>query len=390
MLTCQKYQFSLPDEVSYLNCAYMSPNAEVVELAGYHAVAKKNLPFEIFVPDFFEPVARLKQLFARLIHAADPERVAIIPSVSYGMAGVVKNVKVKPGQNIVMVGEVFPSNYYAWKRLADEKGAEIRLVKAPAFPIPAGHSRGETWNRSLLEAIDCQTVAAALPHVHWADGTRFDLEAVRRRTREVGALLVVDGTQSVGALPFDMRTIQPDALICAGYKWMLGPYGLGVAWYGEYFDDGTPIEENWINRLDSENFQGLVNYQEAYRPKANRYCMGENSQFISVPMLSAALELQLEWGVENIQEYAVRLSEPYFEQFEKMGCWVEKLSYRSGHLAGLRLPEGVDLEGLKTAVAEAGVFVSFRGNAMRVSTHVFNNQEDFERLAGVLKSFLIK
>jgi selenocysteine lyase/cysteine desulfurase len=390
MLTCQKHLFSLPDEVAYLNCAYMSPNAEPVELTGYHAVAKKNLPFEITVPDFFEPVAKLKQLFARLIHAADPERAAVIPSVSYGMASVVKNAKVKPGQNIVMAGEVFPSNYYAWKRLADENGAEIRLVHAPAFPIPAGHSRGEIWNRNLLEAIDDQTVAAALPHVHWADGTRFDLEAVRRKTHEVGALLVVDGTQSVGALPFDMRKIQPDALVCAGYKWMLGPYGLGLAWYGEYFDGGAPIEENWINRLGSEDFQGLVNYQSAYRPKANRYSMGENSQFIGVPMLSAALELIQEWGVENIQEYAVKLSQPYFEQFEKMGCWIEVPHQRSGHLAGLRLPEGVNLEGLKTAVAEAGVFVSFRGNAVRVSTHVFNNEEDFERLAGVLKDFLIK
>ena len=388
MLTCQKHLFSLPDEVTYLNCAYMSPNAESVELAGYHAVAKKNLPFEVTVPDFFEPVARLKQLFAQLIHAGDPERVAIIPSVSYGMAGVVKNVKVKPGQNIVMVEEIFPSNYYPWKQLADDSGAEIRLVKAPVFPLPEGLSRGEIWNQNLLEAIDDQTVAAALPHVHWADGTLFDLEAVRRRTREVGALLVVDGTQSVGALPFDFRKIQPDALVCAGYKWLLGSYGLGLAWYGEYFDDGTPIEENWINRLNSENFQGLVNYQPAYRPKANRYCMGENSQFIAVPMLTAALELIQEWGVGNIQDYASKLSQPYFERFKKMGCWVEDVSYRGGHLAGTRLPEGVNLEALKMAVSDAGVFVSFRGSAVRVSTHVFNNEQDFERLAGVFEKFL--
>ncbi len=388
MLACQKHLFSLPDEIAYLNCAYMSPNAESVELAGYHGVAKKNLPFEVGIPDFFEPADKLRRLFTQLIHGEDAERVAIIPSVSYGMAAVVKNVEAKPGQNIVVIEEIFPSNYYPWKRLADETGAEIRLVKAPGFPLPAGQSRGEIWNRSLLEAIDDQTVAAALPHVHWADGTLFDLEAVRRKTREVGALLVVDGTQSVGALPFDLKKIEPDALICAGYKWLLGPYGLGLAWYGEYFDEGAPVEENWINRLDSQNFQALVNYQPAYRPKAQRYSMGENSQFIAVPMLTAALELVLGWGVQNIQDYAGALSAPYFERLRKMGCWVENEGHRSGHLTGVRLPAGVNPEGLKTAAAEAGVFVSFRGNAVRVSTHVFNNEQDFERLTAVFEKFL--
>lgn len=389
MLTCQKQLFSIPDEVSYLNCAYMSPNAEPVELAGYHAVARKNLPFEITIPDFFEPVAKLKQLSAKLIGAADPDRVAIIPSVSYGMANVVRNVKITAGQNIVMVEEDFPSDFYAWKRLADEHDAEVRLVSAPVFPLGTGASRGKTWNERILEAIDDKTVAAAIPHVHWADGTLFDLEAIRIKTRKVGAMLVVDGTQSVGALPFDMQKIQPDALVCAGYKWLLGPYGLGFAWYGENFDHGAPIEESWINRVNSDDFQSLVNYRDEYRPGASRYSMGESSQFIAVPMLSAALELLMDWGVENIQQYAFHLSQPYFERFVKQGCWMEDLPYRSSHLAGVRLPDGIDLQALKSAVAELDVYVSFRGNALRISTHLFNKEEDFQKLENALKKVLM-
>lgn len=388
MLACQKHLFSLPENVAYLNCAYMSPQCEAVEMAGYQGVARKNRPFEISVADFFEPVVHLKKLFARLIRATDFERVAVIPSVSYGMANVVKNVKASPGQNIVTVAEVFPSNYYAWQRLAGETGATVRLVEAPTFPIPAGRSRGEIWNEKILEAIDSQTIAVSLPHVHWADGTLFDLATIRRRSREVGAFLVIDGTQSVGILPFDFAAIEPDALICAGYKWMLGPYGLGLAWYGEHFDDGLPIEENWINRLGSDDFQNLVNYQPAYQPKAYRYCMGENSQFIAAPMLSAALELLLDWGVENLQAYAVQRSQPYLEKLEKMGCWVERPGYRGGHLAGVRLPAGADLEKLKSDATAANVYVSFRGSAVRVSTHVFNDVEDFERLLEVFENCL--
>jgi selenocysteine lyase/cysteine desulfurase len=376
MLHCQKQRFSLPDEVSYLNVAYMSPLPDVVEMAGYQGVAKKTLPYEVIRSDFFEPVARLKQLFARLVNAEDFERIAVVPSVSYGMANVVKNVPAQRGQNIVLVEEIFPSNYYPWKRLCDDTGATLRIVEAP----PAAPGRGAFWNERLLEAIDNQTVAVTLPNVHWADGTRFDLEAVREKTKALGAFLIIDGTQSVGAMPFDVQALQPDALICAGYKWLLGPYGLGLAYYGERFDGGAPIEENWINRLDSENFEALVRYQPEYQPKAHRYSMGENSQFIAVPMLSAAIELLLEWGVEHIQDYCRELAQPYLEEFSAMGCFVEHPGWRGGHLLGVRLPEGVDWRAIKAKTEAADVFVSFRGNAVRISPHVYNENRDFERL----------
>lgn len=388
MLTCQKHLFSIPDETAYLNCAYMSPNAKPVEEAGYHAVARKNLPYKITIPDFFEPVEKLRALFAKLIGSTDRERVAIIPSVSYGMATVIRNVKIQAGQNIVMVEEDFPSDYYAWKQLAEANGAEVRMVKAPAFSISTKECRGKQWNENILEAIDDKTVAAAIPHVHWADGTRFDLEAIRLKTRESDALLIVDGTQSVGALSFDLNTIQPDALICAGYKWLLGSYGLGLAWFGERFDHGKPVEESWINRIQSEDFQALVKYQDRYRPKAGRYNMGESSQFIAVPMLTAALELLMGWGIDFIQHYARQLSEPYFEKFKAMGCRMEDLPYRSSHLAGVRLPDGVNVEDLKNRLNALKVYVSFRGNALRVSTHVFNKEEDFQKLESALKEVL--
>ena len=134
-----------------------------------------------------------------------------------------------------------------------------------------------------------------MPHIHWADGTLFNLMAIREKTREHDALLIIDGTQSVGALPFSVAKIQPDALICAGYKWLLGPYALGVAWYSDYFNDGEPLEHNWLNRLQSEDFTRLTQYQEKFQDKADRYSVGESSNFILVPMLIRALEQLLQW-----------------------------------------------------------------------------------------------
>lgn len=381
MLNCQKHLFSIPDEVSYLNCSYMSPLAEPVEMAGYQAVKRKCMPWEIGVADFFEPVDRLKTKFASLINASEHHRVAIVPSVSYGIAAIAKNIKIQAGQNVVVIDEIFPSNFFSWQRLVDEAHAKLRVVKRPEQV----QGNGRAWNLKLLESIDSQTVVVALPHVHWTDGTLFDLVAIRQRCNEVGAALIIDGTQSVGAYPFDVTEIKPDALVCAGYKWLLGAYGLGLAYFGERFDGGVPIEENWINRANSENFENLTKYQSDYKPFAHRYCMGEQSQFITVPMLSAALDLILNWGVENIQAYTKVLANPFIEQLLELGFNIEEPACRSSHLFGVRFPKGIGMDGIKRSTLAHNVYVSYRAGAMRISPHVYNNANDFERLITAIK-----
>lgn len=267
MLTPKRSQFTLPPQVTYLNCAYMSPLLKVVEKEGIKALRRKRNPAQISPHDFFTDTELLRPEFAKLINVKDSSRIVTIPSVSYGMATVAKNLGIKKDQHIIVANEQFPSNYYVWQSLCDETGASIKSVSPPTD----FNDRGKRWNEKILEAINTNTRAVAIGHVHWADGTRFDLEAIRKRTTEVGALLIVDGTQSVGAMPFDVQKIKPDALICAAYKWLLGPYSTGLAYYGEYFDNGKPIEESWMNRLYSEDFAGLVNYQAAYHPGMLRY-----------------------------------------------------------------------------------------------------------------------
>lgn len=376
MLDCQASKFSLPPEISYLNCAYMSPLLNEVVQEGEYQVRRKSIPYTIHVPDFYDPVIELKRVFADLIHVANPERIAIIPSASYGLANVARNLPVREGFNIVMVEEQFPSNYYIWERVAQEKGGSIRVVKLSA----THRSRGEAWTEAILNAIDDQTVLLAISHVHWADGTPFDLLRLREKTRAKQAWLVVDGTQSVGALPFDIEKIQPEALICAGYKWLLGPYSLGLAYYGPALDAGSPIEESWYNRKDSENFEQLVNYQPSYKPYANRYGVGEQSNFILVPMLTKAIKQILAWGVEEVQAYCLDLSQPTVNQLAEMGCKLEAEEHRAGHLFGVRLPQQMDQNKLQQLLAAHQVFVSVRGNAIRVSPHVYNHQGDMLKL----------
>ena len=386
-LTCQRDAFGLPDNLHYLNCAYMGPLPLASEEAGIRGMRKKLVPISISPPDFYDESDRLRRLFADLVNAEDPRRVAIIPGVSYGVAVAARNLPVEAGQNLVLTHEQFPGNVHAWRRLAGESGAEARFVAPPGADDadPAGEEgRGEAWNHRLLEAIDKHTAVVAVPHVHWTDGTLFDLVEIGRRCRDVGAALVVDGTQSVGALPFDVQSIRPDALITATYKWLLGPYSVGVAYFSERFDDGVPLEETWIGREASEDFQNLVRYRDGYQPGAIRYDVAERSNFALLPVAISSMRLVSEWKAERIQAYLAELTRDMLREAGALGFTVEDERWRGAHLFGLRMPDGIDLLALRDALARRNVIASLRGTALRVAPNVYNEDADMAALLDVL------
>ena len=381
MLACQKSHFTLPAELHYLNCAFMAPLARAVRAEGIVGIDRRATPHLIRPRDFFEESDLVRCLFSRVVNAPDPNRIAILPSVSYGLATVARNVHATSGDNIVVLQEQFPSNVYTWRRLCADRGLTLRTVPPP--PHQDG-GRAVEWNARVLTAIDRRTAVVALPQLHWTDGTRFDLERIGQRARECGALFVVDGTQSVGALPFDIQQIRPDALVCAGYKWLLGPYSVGLAYYGRAFDDGTPLEEGWIARRDSEAFADLVRYRDDYQGAAVRYDVGERSNFTLLPMLASALKLVLRWTVPAIQEYCRSLTSEVTQILRERGYWVEDDSWRGAHLFGVRPSNSVNPAVLAERLHARHVSVSLRGDAIRVSPNVYNDAGDVEALLDAL------
>jgi len=379
MISCKRSKFTLPKKVTYLNCAYMSPLLKTAEKVGIQNLRRKRNPSTILAGDFFKDGELLREEFAKLINTPDAKRIAIVPSVSYGMANVARNLKIGRGEKIIVAAEQFPSNYYPWQRLCLETGAVIDAVQPPIEQS----QRGAIWNERILSSIDNNTRAVAIGNVHWADGTLFQLEQIRKRTKEVGALLIIDGTQSVGVLPFDVKKIQPDALVCAGYKWLLGPYSIGLAYYGEYFDNGIPIEESWLNRMDSEDFSALVDYQASYQNGSLRYDVGEHNNFVLVPMLIKSIAQLNKWGVQNMQDYIKSITTPAIESLREKGYWVEDDAYRGGHLFGLRKLRQ-DAQKIREVLNRNNIFVSQRGDAIRVAPNVYNDSKDMSRLVKAL------
>lgn len=382
MLKCQRDKFLLQRKHAYINCAYMSPLMKKVENAGRKGIALKRTPFKIGHEEFFKEAERVRFLFSQLINSNNPNRSVIIPSVSYGMANVANNLH-RPKGEILVVSEQFPSNVYPWKSLV-KSGYKLKVVD----PGTDNMQKGLKWNERILESINKETVLVAIGHVHWADGTLFDLLSIRKRLDEVDGMLIIDGTQSVGALPFDVSLIRPDALVCAAYKWLMGPYGIGMAYFGERFDKGNPIEQNWINRENSDNFRDLVNYQDNYLPGSLRYEVGERSNFILLPMVKAALKEIIKWQPERIQDYCDALTNSFIGDAQLLGFQMESEAYRSKHLFGLRLPEGVSGEKALKIFHQRKLSLSLRGDAIRVSPHVYNDSKDINKLMSSLRELV--
>jgi len=377
-LPSQRHLFDIPDDIAFLNCAYLSPLPRDSLAAGEAGLRRKLHPWTIEPADFFHTSEQVRAQFAALI-GADADDVAFVPAVSYAMAQAAGNIELAKSQTIVALAEEFPSNVYPWLDLAERTGARFIAVPRPS---------DDDWTQALLAQIDQSTGVVAVPHCHWTDGGVIDLEAVGAACRRTGAVLCVDGTQSVGALPFDVRRVNPDYLAVASYKWLLGPYSLGFLYVAPRRQGGRPIEHNWIARRESENFAGLVNYKHEFQPGARRFDVGERSNFALMPVAQASLDLIARWGVSRIQA-TLRVRTDAIAQRARAQFGIDSVpaGRRAGHYLGLRFGGGVPSD-LTARLAAQGVHVSVRGNAMRVTPHVWVTDADIDRLFAALRTII--
>ena len=376
-MKCQKKKFYLEfDDTTYINAAYMSPLLRSVEEAGIRGLRKKRLPYKLQKKDFFDHVDLLRSLYNQLINGDADDRIVVIPSASYALANIARNLPDNGRKDIVVLENQFPSNFYIWKQVAEEKGFRIKPVRRP-------ESNDISWSKALRKSIDENTLCVAIPMIHWGDGTVFNIQKISDQAKSKGALLVIDGTQSIGAMPYDQQEVQADALVVSAYKWLLGPYNTGLAYIGKAFDNGTPIEESWLNRVKSDDFQFLTNYQDSYRPGARRYEVGEAPDFIKTPMLIESIKQLLKWEPAGIQEYCKKIVDPIVKPLLEAGLKINerKMVY---HLFGVRLPEHVAMDNIKEMMEEKKISVSYRKDAIRISPYVYNKAEDLEKLKNVL------
>ena len=206
--------------------------------------------------------------------------------------------------------------------------------------------------------------------------------------RDVGARVVLDLTQTIGACPVDISRLAPDFMATAGYKWQFCPYGVAFLYVDENYFDGVPIEEAWMGRDGAEDFSRLVDFTDKYQPGARRFDAGEKSSFSNIAGALAALQMLEEWGIGTISETLAATNARIAEILAGHGFEIAAADARGPHFQGAHLP-ATDPRKLAAHLIDNGVYASVRGDNLRVAPHLYTDDEDLERFDEAMRGILI-
>jgi selenocysteine lyase/cysteine desulfurase len=371
-LPSQRHLFDIPRGIAYFNSAYYSPQLNESRERLIEGVRAKSSPWTRLADSFFDDADKLRGLWSRL-YGGDADGYAVVPAASYALSTAARIVEpqLKPGDQILVIAEEFPSNVLPWRRACAETGAEIKTVPRPA---------DGNWRAAILSAIDAHVKVVAVSTCHWTNGARIDLEAIGSACRSNGSVLVVDATQTLGAMPFSMSLIQPDFLAAASYKWQLGPYGIGLLYVAPRWRSSRPLEESWLARDNARDFTSLANYSDTYMAGARRFDVGEKVTFTTLPGAIAALEQIEAWGVEQVADSLSAINATISNHLGRLGFSLPDETQRCPHMFGAVLPAAFKTPHLVAELRKRSIFISQRGNSLRFAPHLYVDDHDVARL----------
>ncbi len=377
MLASQRNLFSISRDVCYLNAASMSPLPLAVIEAGTLGVARKAQPWTL---DPGLPAAqfdRARAAAARLLNAK-PNDVALVPSVSYGIATAGKILRIGAGTRVLILEDDHASPVLEWMSQASARNFTVETVK----------KTGDGWTEALLEAIERPGAAplavASISSVHWADGGAVDLATVAVKLRAYGAAFLIDATQSAGILPLDVEMLDPDFVVFPTYKWLLGPYGRAFLYVAKRHQDGLPLEQIASGRREIESERTPYLSDINYLPDARRFDSGGRDYLISLEMAAIGMEMMCAWGAEAVAARLQMLTERLMQGLTGLsGVKVLQSKDQAPHILSLALTSGATDTHIKR-LAQQNIHVSQRLGRIRVSPHVYNDEADIDRLIEAL------
>lgn len=378
MLPCQRALFDMPRDVCFFNAASWSPLPRAVQEAGWAAVARKGQPWTLPADFAAAQHERARKAAAALI-AADPADVALIPSVGYGVSTAGKVLPIERGSRVIVLENDHTSPVLEWVGRAETGGFTIETVRQP--------TDGD-WTSAMLEAIERRDAAplalASISSVHWSDGGALDVARIGAALKRQGAAFLIDATHDVGVRRIDVRTLDPDFLIFPTYKWVLGPYGRAFMYVARRRQTGTPLEQTAAARK-AVSAEDTVYFRDlAYREDARRYDMGERDHFISMEMAAIGMEMMAGWGNEAIVERLSMLTGKLAEGLGNLDIRLPETTLRAPHILSLGFPKGMP-EDLPKKLAAENVHAAPRLGRLRISPHVYNDEEDVERFVDVFR-----
>jgi len=321
-------------------------------------------------------LSRGRQAAARLLNC-QPREVAFVGPTSLALSFLASGVKLRRGDNILIYFDDYPSNVYPWMALA-EQGVEVRLMNTRGL--------GAIRPLDVMGQVDENTRLVALASCHFVSGYRLDFAAIGRQLRARGIRFCLDAIQTLGAFPTTVE--QVDMLAADAHKWLLGPCGAGVMYVRDSMQGQVnPPIYGW-NNVQCPNF--VAQEQLVFREGAQKYEAGTQN-LLGIVGLTAAMELLLEVGVENIARELLRKRAWLAPALQAKGCTVvhaDAPPEARGGILSFHRP-GTDLVALHQKLAEAGVITSLRGDRtgqkyIRVSPHFYNTDAELARLVELI------
>lgn len=372
--------FAMPTGSLYLDSAAQGPCLRSVLAAGHAAldasVAPSALPFEVLEAQ----IETLRARAAASLFDDDVEGVGLIPSAAYGIATAARNLPLAAGDAVLVLDGQFPSNLLPWQQRCADVGARI---------VVAVRGDGNDWTQAVLVALEAEPRVriVALPQAHWHDGALLDLDRIAMRVRDAGAALVLDLSQSLGALPVDLTRWQPDFIAAVGYKWLLGPSGLAWLWASpRWRAEGVAIEQHWSAR-DNEVWRCARGHTSRHRPGARRFDAGGVTDPLRVAMADAGLAQVQAWRVSRIARGLGALTDTFDRALDAHGLDDWKTSRHAPHFTALRPPPGV-LDAVATAFARERIVCTRRYGLLRIAPHLHVDASAMERVAGIAAAVL--
>ncbi len=378
MLSSQRALFDIPRDVCFLNAAAWSPLPLAVQEAGRIGVARKGQPWKLDADFMSKQYERARSAAAALI-GADPVDIALIPSVGYGVSTAGKVMDLPRGSRVLVLQDDHTSPVLEWMSRAEDGGFTVEQVKQP--------SDGD-WTSSVLEAMtrkDAPPLSlVSISSVHWSDGGAIDLPRIAEAARQAGAAFLIDATHDAGVRRIDVKTLDPDFLIFPTYKWVLGPYGRAFMYVAKRRQDGVPLEQTAPARKGVAAEQKVYFRDLSYADGARRYDMGERDHFITLEMAAVGMEMMAGWGNDPIVARLAMLTDRLADGLANSGVRVLDRKLRAPHLLCLQFPKGM-ADDLPQKLAAENVYAAPRLGRLRISPHVYNDEQDVDRFVEVFR-----
>ena len=318
-----------------------------------------------------DEIARVRAQAARLV-GSQPENIAFVQNTSFGLSLAANGITWRSGDNVVLAEREFPSNFYPWKNL-DHLGVELRTVAAPA---------GHALISDIATAIDERTRAVTISAVQYSNGHRYDLGQIGELCSSRGVLLVVDGTQSVGALEMDVEAAGIDVLALSSHKWMLGPPGIGFAHLSKRALDQLRVPVvGWLSVREPFAFD----YELDLPTTAERFEPGTEN-LVGILGLGGAIDLFERVGVTQVESRILDLTDYICATFASNGFQPvvpRETATRSGIV--ILKKDGSSTEAIYERLTQAGVKCAVRNGGVRFSPHFYNSFDEVDQALAALR-----